>query len=131
MVGFDLLTILFFFISTFATKPVDPGVPPKYTLRRDRELGLTDSWRQWAEAREVEEWIQSVAGVLEQGWNDQSVFFIHKSRDPFVDILHRAAAQRSPRQYEFPTGFNTFFGPERFSVGEQFFFHSPQLVVCT
>lgn len=50
---------------------------------------------------------------------------------PFIDILHRAAAQRSPRQYEFPTGFNTYFGPERFSVGEQFFFHSPQLVVCT
>lgn len=22
----------------------------------------------------MEEWIQSVAGVLEQGWNDQSVF---------------------------------------------------------
>ncbi|KAF8803902.1 actin-related protein Arp4p [Phlegmacium glaucopus] len=89
--------------------PVDPGVAPKYTLRRERELGLTDSWRQWAEAREVEEWIQSVAGVLEQGWNDQ------------------VAAQRPPRPYEFPTGFNTYFGPERFSVGEQFFFHSPQL----
>jgi len=89
---------------------VDPGAAPKYTLRRERESGLTDSWRQWAEAREVEEWIQSVAGVLEQGWNDQ------------------AAAQRPPRQYEFPTGFNTYFGPERFSVGEQFFFHSPQLV---
>ena len=65
-----------------ATKPVDPGAPPKYTLRRDRELGLTDSWRQWAEAREVEEWIQSVAGVLEQGWNDQSVFVYLKFLGP-------------------------------------------------
>jgi hypothetical protein len=69
----------FFFYLNLATKPVDPGVPPKYTLRRDRELGLTDTWRQWAEAREVEEWIQSVAGVLEQGWNDQSVFFYSKN----------------------------------------------------
>ena len=25
----------------------------------------------WAERREVNEWIQSVAAVLEQGWNDQ------------------------------------------------------------
>jgi actin-like protein 6A len=33
--------------------------------------GTTDSWRTWYEAREVDEWIQSVAGVLEQGWNDQ------------------------------------------------------------
>ena len=78
----------------------------------------------------MEEWIQSVAGVLEQGWNDQSVFCYPRICAPFINILHRAAAQRSPRQYEFPSGFNTYFGPERFSVGEQFFFHSPQLVVC-
>lgn len=41
----------------------------------------------------------------------------------------RAAASRLPRQYEFPTGYNTHFGAERFQVGEEFFFHSPQLVV--
>ena len=66
-----------FFFPNLATKPVDPGVAPKYTLRRERQSGLTDSWRQWAEAREVEEWIQSIAGVLEQGWNDQFVFYIY------------------------------------------------------
>lgn len=90
--------------------PVEPGAPPKFSLREDRISGTTNSWRNWCENREVDEWIQSVAGVLDQGWNDQ------------------AAASRPARQYEFPTGYNTYFGPERYQVGEQFFFHSPQLV---
>ncbi|KAF8164971.1 actin-related protein Arp4p [Crassisporium funariophilum] len=90
--------------------PVDPGAMPKYTLRQDRVAGTTESWRVWAETREVDEWVQNMASVLDQGWNDQ------------------AAAQRPPRQYEFSTGYNTYFGPERFQVGEQFFVHSPQLV---
>ncbi|EPQ59552.1 actin-like protein Arp4p [Gloeophyllum trabeum ATCC 11539] len=86
--------------------PVEPAQPPKFTLREDRMAKTTDSWRIWAESREVDEWIQSVAGVLDQGWNEQAVM------------------QRPPRQYEFPTGFNTYFGPERFSVGELYFNHS-------
>ncbi|OJA15304.1 hypothetical protein AZE42_00956 [Rhizopogon vesiculosus] len=90
--------------------PVEPGAPPKFTLREDRIPGTTESWKAWCESREVDEWIQSVAGVLDQGWNEQ------------------AAASRPARQYEFPTGYNTYFGPERYQVGEQFFFHSPQLV---
>lgn len=36
---------------------------------------------------------------------------------------------RVARQYEFPTGFNTYFGPERFTVGEQYFRHSADLIV--
>jgi actin-like protein 6A len=52
-------------------QPVEVGAPPRFTLREDRVKGTTDSWRTWYEAREVDEWIQSVAGVLEQGWNDQ------------------------------------------------------------
>ena len=93
-------------------KPVDAGVPPKFTLREDRQAGTTDSWRTWAENREVEEWMQSVAGVLPQGWNDN------------------AANQQGPRHYEFPTGYNNYFtGVERYAVGEQFFMHSAQLVV--
>ncbi|THV03307.1 actin-related protein Arp4p [Dendrothele bispora CBS 962.96] len=89
-------------------QPVEPNAPPKYTLREDRVSVTSQSWRTWAENREVEEWVQSVAGVLDQGWNDQS------------------AAMRPPRQYEFPTGFNPWFGPERFQIGEQFFWNSPQ-----
>lgn len=34
------------------------------------------SWRLWAEKIEVDEWIQSVAGVMEQGWNDQYAFLV-------------------------------------------------------
>ncbi|KAF8631127.1 hypothetical protein AX15_002474 [Amanita polypyramis BW_CC] len=89
--------------------PVEPNAPPKYVFREDRIPGTTHSWRMWAERREVEEWIQGVAGVLEQGWNDS------------------AAAGRPPRQYEFPTGFNTAFGAERFQVGEEFFWHTSKL----
>jgi len=89
--------------------PVDTGHPPKFTLRPDRIAGTTESWRMWAETHEVDEWLQSVAGVVDQGWNDQIV------------------AQRPPRQYEFPTGFNSYFGIERFQVGEQLFNHTPAL----
>ncbi|TDL29315.1 actin-related protein Arp4p [Rickenella mellea] len=91
-------------------QPVDPAVAPIYSLREDRIPGVTPSWREWYEGREVDEWVMSVAGVLDQGWNDQ------------------LAASRPPRQYEFPTGFNDWFGPERFLVGEQYFIHSAQMV---
>jgi actin-like protein 6B len=40
-------------------------------LREDRIPGTTESWKVWCENREVDEWIQSVAGVLDQGWNEQ------------------------------------------------------------
>ncbi len=43
--------------------------------------------------------------------------------------MFRAAAQRGVRHYEFPTGYNFYFGAERLQVGEQYFTHSPQLVV--
>ena len=56
-------------------KPVDPNAPPRVALREDRIAGTTNGWRAWAENREIDEWIQSVAGVLEQGWNDQWVPF--------------------------------------------------------
>jgi len=89
--------------------PVELGALPRFTLREDRVSGTTGSWKKWYEANEVDEWIQSVAGVLEQGWNDQ------------------AAATRPQKPYEFPTGYNAYFGPERFAVGEQFFSHSREL----
>ncbi|KAI0786343.1 brg1-associated factor b [Abortiporus biennis] len=89
---------------------VDPGTPPRFTLREERVAGTTESYRKYYEAKEVDEWIQSVAGVLEQGWNDQ------------------LANQRGARHYEFPTGYNYYFGSERYSVGELFYTHSPSLV---
>jgi len=52
-------------------QPVEPGAPPKFTLREDRIPGTTESWKAWCEGREVDEWVQSVAGVLDQGWNEQ------------------------------------------------------------
>ncbi|KAH8106233.1 brg1-associated factor b [Cristinia sonorae] len=89
--------------------PVDVGMPPSFTLREDRARGTTETWRGWYESREVEDWIQSVGGVLDQGWNDQ------------------AAVTRGARHHEFPTGYNYYFGSERFAIGEQFFAHSAAL----
>lgn len=43
--------------------------------------------------------------------------------------LRRLAGQKGPRHYEFPTGYNFYFGIERLLVGEQYFTHSPQLQV--
>jgi len=90
--------------------PVEPGIAPRFTVREDRFAKTTPSLASYYENGEVEEWIQSVAGVLDQGWNDQ------------------AASQRPVRHYEFPTGFNTYFGSERFQVGELYFAHSRDLV---
>jgi actin-like protein 6B len=60
-----------FKLTNIQTKPVEPGAAPRFSIREDRVAGTTNSWRLWAEGNEVDEWIQSVAGVLEQGWNDQ------------------------------------------------------------
>jgi hypothetical protein len=51
-------------------------------------------------------------------------------REVIIDRLTiRAALSRTARQYEFPSGYSTYFGPERFTVGEQYFRHSADLVV--
>lgn len=88
--------------------PVDLHQMPRYTLRQERVAQTTESWKSWAEQKEVEEWIQSVAAVPEQGWNDQVV------------------ARLPPKAYEFPTGYAAVFGTERFQVGEHLFFNNPQ-----
>lgn len=41
----------------------------------------------------------------------------------------RAVAARGARQYEFPTGYNYYFGADRFEVGELFFAHPQHLQV--
>jgi len=84
-------------------KPVANNYPPAVTYRDDRQSKTTESWMAWAQAREVEEWLTHCGGILEHGWNDQT------------------AAGRPPRHYEFPTGYNTLFGSERFIPGEMYF----------
>lgn len=83
---------------------------PIFTLREDRISAVTPKWRQWYEDREVDEWLISVGSVIDQGWNEQLV------------------SQRPQRPYEFATGYNQWFGPERFLVGEQYFSHTSRLV---
>ena len=50
---------------------VEANSTPIFSLREERIPGVTPSWREWYEAREVDEWIMSVAGALDQGWNEQ------------------------------------------------------------
>ena len=54
-------------------KPVAAGKPPQFQRRADRIPGVTTTWREWYEAREVDEWIMNVASVIDQGWNEQLV----------------------------------------------------------
>jgi actin-like protein 6A len=112
---------------------VESGTAPRFAVREDRFSKTTPSLASYYENREVEEWIQSVAGVLDQGWNDQCAFFTtyHLVSETSRFAPSRAASQRPMRHYEFPTGFNTYFGPERFQVGELFFAHSRELVVSS
>jgi len=84
-------------------QPVDPLQQPVFSYRQDRAASTTESWKTWAEQREVDDWIASVAAVLEQGYSDQ------------------IAQGRPPKQYEFPTGYNAYFGAERFLPGELYF----------
>ena len=50
---------------------MEAGAAPRFTVRHDRFAKLTPSLASYYENNEVEEWMQSVAGVLDQGWNDQ------------------------------------------------------------
>jgi len=52
-------------------QPVALNKPTSFAIRQDRARLTTESWRQWAEQREVDEWIAGVAGVLEHGFSEQ------------------------------------------------------------
>ena len=56
--------------------------------------------------------------------NSRRFCFIHLSRrTQLTGNSVRAVTARGARQYEFPTGYNYYFGTERFEVGELFFVH--------
>jgi len=61
-------------------QPVALNKPPSFTIREDRARMTTESWRQWAEQREVDEWIAGVAGVLEHGFSEQLRIALPPSR---------------------------------------------------
>ncbi|KAF6762763.1 brg1-associated factor b [Ephemerocybe angulata] len=82
------------------TEPVDVGHPPRYTLREERVAQTTESWKIWAENREIDEWLQSVGALTN---------------------VPRFLSRAAPKQYEFPTGYATTYGAERYQVSEHFF----------
>ncbi|KAG8885179.1 NuA4 histone acetyltransferase subunit [Tulasnella sp. 331] len=84
-------------------QPVEPNMPPRCATRADRVEKTTTSWRNWALQGEVEEWLAACGGVLSKGWSEEAA---------------RAWARKS---YEFPSGFNSSFGSERFVPGDIYF----------
>ncbi|KAI0035577.1 actin family [Vararia minispora EC-137] len=92
--------------------PVEPRAAPIFTLREDRLAQTPASLLRHYESIAADEWLQSVAGVLDQGWNEQ------------------AAASRPLKQHEFATGFNTYFAGERFAAGELLFSHTRELAAA-
>jgi len=87
---------------------VELNQPPRFTPREDRIVQTAASWRNWALNKEVNEWLMACGGVLSKGFTDEAA---------------RAAASQ-PRVYEFPTGFNSTFGSERYIPGDIYFTHS-------
>lgn len=59
---------------------MESGTAPRFTVREDRFAKTTPSLASYYENREVDEWIQSVAGVLDQGWNDQYALSLQRPR---------------------------------------------------
>ncbi|KAG8977805.1 NuA4 histone acetyltransferase subunit, partial [Tulasnella sp. 427] len=82
---------------------VEQNQLPRFVARDDRIASTTTSWRNWAVQREVEEWMMACGAVLPR---------------EYTDDLARSWARKP---YEFPTGFNSSFGAERFIPGDIYF----------
>lgn len=83
---------------------VDPGTEPHPVLREDRGLGTTASWRAWAEQGVVENWKEACSEVA----NYRGFDFSTASGLPQV-------------LYEFPDGYQQYFGEERYRFTEMLF----------
>ncbi|KAG8931674.1 NuA4 histone acetyltransferase subunit [Tulasnella sp. 419] len=84
-------------------QPVPPNHPPSVIINQEKLRLTTDSWRNWALHKEVDEWMLGCGAVLPKGWSEEN-------------------ARAWPMKfYEFPTGFNTTFESERFVPGDIYF----------
>ena len=54
-------------------QPVGLNAPPQYIPRDDRMRETTEGWNNWAQSREIEEWLASAGGVIETGWTEPCV----------------------------------------------------------
>ncbi|KAI9026279.1 actin family [Hyaloraphidium curvatum] len=77
------------------------GMPAKFTTR-DRP-GTTDSFHRLQVMRAVNDWKETVCQVAETSYDENAV------------------ANRPPRLYEFPSGYNNQFGKERYEAPEVLF----------
>lgn len=53
--------------------PVGLDTAPQVILREDRKAKTTESWKHWSEARELEEWLAAVGGVMDVSYAGQYV----------------------------------------------------------
>ncbi|BEJ12262.1 hypothetical protein CspHIS471_0207220 [Cutaneotrichosporon sp. HIS471] len=83
---------------------VDPGTQPRPGLREDRGEGTTASWRAWAEQGVVENWKEACSELV--------------SARGF-DI--RTATNLPQVLYEFPDGYQQYFGEERYRFTEMLY----------
>jgi actin-related protein len=84
-------------------KPVDEGQPPEFTVRPKQSQHLTASFEQSAIRRVVDDFKECVCAVSD------------------VRFDERTLNMRPQKPYEFPTGYNTLFGPNRFRAAEVLF----------
>lgn len=83
---------------------VDPGVQPHPVLREDRAEGTTASWRAWAEQGVVENWKEACSELV----NVEGFDF--KTATNLPQVL-----------YEFPDGYQQYFGEERYRFTEMLY----------
>lgn len=69
-------------------QPSDASQLPNAIYREERRPLTTPSWLAWAQAQEVEEWLAHAGGVLEKGWNDQSVSILIFSSMVLALLMH-------------------------------------------
>lgn len=87
-----------------AKRPVDAGAPAEYTRREERALAVTPSYHAHVGvARALCDWKETVCQLAPARMDDKTL------------------AGKGRKRYEFPDGFNTSFGAERFKVGEALF----------
>jgi actin-like protein 6B len=58
--------------------PVGLDTPPQVLFREDRKTKTTESWNNWAQSRELEEWLAAVGGVMDVSYTGQCVLSLSK-----------------------------------------------------
>ena len=102
---------------------VAPNTPARATIRENRLAGTTESYARHTQGQILQDFKESVLQVYETPYDDKWVQFRPAEATPAeVPLLAASGANaRPPKPFEFPDGFNTFFGALRYRVPEVMF----------